>query len=183
MISSVLFYSVVAIITVLLVTAAYAGFSAAPFVPTFQKDVVRMLTLARVGEHDTVADLGAGDGRFLITAAKRFGARGVGYELSILMYLIASLRIALSGTRHAVRLRCADFYRADLSKYDVICCFLTPMAMRKLEPKFLKECRPGTRVVSYAFRLPNIEPDEVSKPTPTSSPIFLYHLRVPHASV
>ncbi len=178
MIATVALYSVIAIIMIVLISAAYAGLSAAPFVPTFQKDVMRMLTLAEVGEHDIVADLGAGDGRFLIAAAKRFNARGVGYELSILMYLIALLRIALSGVRRTVTVKCSDFYRADLSRYSVICCFLTPMAMKKLEPKFLKECRPGTCVVSYAFRLPNVEPDGMSKPTPTSSPIFLY--RIPH---
>lgn len=177
MLSTVVFYFVIVVVGAVLITAAYAGFKAAPFVPTFQRDVVRLLELAHVTDKDRIVDLGAGDGRFLITAAGRFNAQATGYELSLLMFIIAWIRVIVSRTKNRVTLKCADFYHADLSQFSVICCFLTPMAMRKLEPKFLKECRPGTRIVSYAFRLPSLTPDEISKPTPTSSPIFLYRLQ------
>ena len=182
MLSSIFFYALVVCVMVVLVSAALAGFKAAPFVPTFQRDVLRMLELAGVNERDMVVDLGAGDGRFLITAARKFNAHAVGYEMSILMYLIAWIRILMTGTRKRVSLKCADFYHADLSRYSVICCFLTPMAMKKLEPKFMRECAPGTRIISYAFRLPTIEPSEYSKPTPTSSPVFLYRISAPPVS-
>lgn len=170
----ILFYSVVLLVFAVLVTAAIAGFRAAPFVPTFQRDVIRMLELASVAGTDTVADLGAGDGRFIVTAARRFGARSFGYEISILMYVICRLRIIVARVSGRARMKFADFFHADFSSYSVICCFLTPRAMERLEAKFTAECPPGTRICSYAFKLPHMQPDAVSKPTPTSSPIFLY---------
>lgn len=155
-------------------SAAIAGMKAAPYVPTFQRDVRRMLKIAGVRPHELVVDLGAGDGRFLITAAREFQADCLGYELSVLPFLIAQLRVWLSGVRGNVRIMLSDFFHADLSTAHVITCFLTPMAMKKLEPKFLTELRPGTRIVSYAFKLPTLEPTLVDRSEPKSGPVFLY---------
>ncbi len=172
--SDIVFYFFIAVLFVILVTAALAGIKAAPYVPTFQRDVERMLACAGVKKDELVVDLGAGDGRFLITAARRYGARGIGYELSFMMYLIALLRVTASGVGSRVKIRYGDFYRASLSDADVVCCFLTPYAMKRLEKKFGDECRPGARVVSYAFKLPSRVSDTISKPTPRSTPVFLY---------
>lgn len=174
MIGELILYLVIAVIFTILITAAVAGFRAAPYVPTFQKDVVRLLESAAVRPDELVVDLGAGDGRFLITAAKRFGARGIGYELSLLMFIIAWVRVQLSGQRSRVRIRYGDFFRVPLDRADVICCFLTPPAMRKLEPIFGSSCKSGARVASYAFRLPNRPPSVVSKPESRATPIFIY---------
>lgn len=170
------FYIVVGIIFVIFLTAAVAGMKAAPYVPTFQRDVRRMLKLAGVKPDELVVDLGAGDGRFLITAAREFGATGVGYEISLLPWLIAQIRIAVAKLRRQVRVSYKDFYRVSLRDANVVTCFLTPMAMKKLEPKFQAELRPGTRVVSYAFKLPTWQPASVDKPTPTSTPVFVYRV-------
>lgn len=172
--SDILFYLFIAVLFVILVTAAIAGVKAAPYVPTFQRDVERMLACSEVRKDELVIDLGAGDGRFLITAAKKFGANGIGYELSFLMYLIALLRVFVSGVGSRVSIRYGDFYRASFASADVVCCFLTPYAMKRLEKKFNDECKRGARVVSYAFKLPVRSPEIVSKPTSRSTSVFVY---------
>lgn len=177
MLADVVLYLFVGFVFVMLITAAIAGWKAAPYVPTFQRDVRRMLKVAGVKRGDLVVDLGAGDGRFLITAAREFGARGLGYEVSILPYLVAKARVMMAGLSSAVRIQFRDFYSADLASADVVTCFLTPSAMRKLEPKFVHELRPGCRVVSYAFKLPTWSPDLINKPSPRSTPVFLYRQR------
>lgn len=174
MLADVFLYVLVGIIFLVFLTAAIAGIKAAPYVPTFQRDVRRMLSLAQVKPGELVVDLGAGDGRFLIMAAREFGARGLGYELSVLPFIAAQLRVLLAGLRAKVRIRYRDFYQVDLGQADVVTCFLTPMAMRKLEPKFAHELKVGARVVSYAFKLPNMPPQAIDKPDPRATPVFVY---------
>ncbi|MBI4426504.1 MAG: class I SAM-dependent methyltransferase [Candidatus Kerfeldbacteria bacterium] len=172
--ADLLFYGIVIVVILVFATAAIAGVKAAPYVPTFQRDVRRMLRVAEVKPGELVVDLGAGDGRFLITAVREFGARAVGYELSLLPYLVAKLRVRLAGLGRQIQIFYRDFYQVDLSPADVVTCFLTPRAMTKLEPKFTAELNSGRRVVSYAFKLPTIEPLSVDKPHPRATPIFLY---------
>lgn len=164
----------VVVIFGIFISAAFGGILAAPFVPTFQRDVRRMLKLARVEPKDYIYDLGSGDGRFLIISATEFGARSRGFEVSWLPFLISWVRIKLRRVSHLVSVECKNFYRQDLSGASVVTCFLTPRAMKKLEAKFANELRSGTRVISYAFKLPSWKPVAVDKPTPTSTPVFLY---------
>jgi len=173
MFGNFVFYFVIVLVLAIFLTAAIAGFSAAPYVPTFTRDVKRLLELAGVTKDELVVDLGAGDGRFLI-AAIRYGARAIGYEISLLLYCIAQATITLRRLRGKIRIVYKNFYDCNLGNADVICCFLTPKAMKRLEPKFERECKRGARVVSYAFKLPQRKPSMVSKPTQTSTPIFLY---------
>lgn len=174
MVNDVVFYALVGLLFLTLLTAALAGWKAAPYVPTFQRDVRRMLKLAAVKPGELVVDLGAGDGRFLIIAAREFGARSVGYEFSILPYLVALLRMGLAGVRRQARVEYRDFFQVDLSSADVVTCFLTPKAMAKLEPKFKRELKVGCRIVSYAFKLPGWTPVEIDKPKSNVGPVFLY---------
>lgn len=162
------------VLVVVFVTAAIAGLKAAPYVPTFQRDVRRMLKLAGVKPDELVIDLGAGDGRFLITAAREFQARGIGYEISILPYLVALVRVLCSGVRQRVHIELRDFYQVDLSPAKVVTVFLTPMAMAKLKSKFERELRPGTRIVSFAFPVPDWKPTTVDKPEPRATSVYLY---------
>ncbi|MBI5404771.1 MAG: class I SAM-dependent methyltransferase [Candidatus Kerfeldbacteria bacterium] len=164
------------IIFVIFATAALAGLKAAPYVPTYQRDVRRMLKLADVRPDELVVDLGAGDGRFLLTAAAEFKARGLGFEFSFLPFVVARLRIIARQLQSRVRIMPKDFFSQDLAAADVVTCFLTPAAMKKLEPKFQQELRPGARIVSYAFKLPTWVPSKIDKPTPTSTPVFLYRV-------
>ncbi len=176
MFTDVFLYVFISLVFIVLVTAAFAGWKAAPYVPTWQRDVRRMLQLAQVKPGELVVDLGSGDGRFLVTASQEFGSQAVGYELSLLPYVVSLIRKRISrANRISVKFR--DFYRADLSPADVVVCFLTPKAMKKLEPKFERELRPGTRVVSFAFRLPGWPSSLVDKPTPQSTPVFVYRVQ------
>jgi len=133
-----------------------------------------MLKLANVRPGELVVDLGAGDGRFLLSAVRNHQAKALGYELSILPFLVARIRIWLARVGRNATVRLRDFYSQDLGQADVVTCFLTPEAMAKLEPKFQRELRPGTRVVSYAFAMPNWKPELVDKPTPTTTSVYLY---------
>lgn len=165
-----------ALIVVLLAagSAAWAGWRAAPFVPTRQRDVERMLRIADIHPGELVYDLGAGDGRFVVTAAERYQARAVGFEISVLPYLIGRWRIwrAKQGTLAAMRFQ--DFFNRDLSAADVIVCFLTPRAMTKLGTKLRRELKPGTRVVSFAFSIRGWTPALKDKPDPRTMAVYLY---------
>lgn len=155
-------------------TAAWAGWRAAPYVPTRQADVERLLRLANITSTDVVYDLGAGDGRFVMTAAKRYGVRALGFEISVLPYLVAQLRIRLAGLGRLASMRYQDFYHQSLSEATVVVCFLTPGAMARLGPKFRRELRPGTRVLSYAFAIAGWTPDLKDKPNPQTMAVYVY---------
>jgi|SRR3989344_5272539 len=159
-------------------TFAYAGLIAAPWVPLWQKDVRRMLTLAQIKPGEILYDLGAGDGRIIIMAAKEFGATAVGFEIAVLPYLLGLFKIRLQGLGGKAILKYADFYRNDLSQADVICTFLTPQAMIKLKSKLKKEIKPGGRIVSYAFSLLDWPAEKIDKPSQKSTTIYLYRKSV-----
>jgi tRNA A58 N-methylase Trm61 len=155
-------------------TAAYAGLRAAPWLPVFKKDIDRILKLAQVKDSDLVYDLGCGDGRVITAMANNSQAQVVGYEVSFLLYLWTSLKIFFLGLPKRVEIRYADFLWRDLGQATVIFCFLTPMAMKKLSPKFKKELKSGTRIISYSFSLPDWQPREVNRPDGRSIPIYYY---------
>jgi SAM-dependent methyltransferase len=125
----------------------------APYVPTPQPVVEAMLALARVGPADVVYDLGSGDGRIPITAAERFGARGVGIEIDPFMVSQAEGNRARSPARDRVRFITGDLFDADLSEATVVTLFLFPKINARLVPKLRRELRPGSRIVAHHFDL------------------------------
>jgi len=125
----------------------------APYVPTPQQIVEAMLELARVGPADVVYDLGSGDGRIPITAAKRFGARGVGIEIDPFMVSQAEGNRAKSTARDRVKFITGDLFEADLSEATVVTLFLFPKVNARLVPKLRRELRPGRRIVAHHFDL------------------------------
>lgn len=169
------FLWLLALLVVLALTATYAwgAWRAAPYVPTVQRDVDRMLALANIQPGETVLDLGAGDGRFLLTAARRFQAKTIGYEISLLPYLVGKIRLWLARGLTA-DMKFQDFFHVDLSGANVVVCFLTPGAMARLAPKFQAELKPGTRIVSYAFSIPGWTPVTKDKPAPNIMAAYLY---------
>lgn len=167
-----LLISVVAILSILIASAAWAGFKAAPWVPTWGKDFERVVRLAGLTAGEVVYELGAGEGRLLLQFARTPVARVVGFEISLVPFAIAWLRVRHLRPRVAVRFQ--DFFKTNFREADVIFCFLTPPAMRKLQPKFAAECRPGTRVISYAFSLPGWTPEVMDKPRPNAMAIYRY---------
>ena len=126
------------------------------WVPTPWVTVHDMLKLAEVGPDDLVYDLGCGDGRILIAAARDYGARGVGIEIDPLRYLWSKLMVARWGVGDRVEIVFGNFFNLDTRPATVVTCYLRPKTNVKLEGKLLSELRPGTRVVSNTFIFPTI---------------------------
>jgi cyclopropane fatty-acyl-phospholipid synthase-like methyltransferase len=121
------------------------------FVASPQSVVDAMLQLARVTAADVVYDLGSGDGRIPITAAQRYGARGVGIEIDPLLVRQANDRLARAGVGDRVRFVNQDLFDADLSDATVVTFFLLPRVIDRLVPKLKRELKPGTRIVSHQY--------------------------------
>jgi SAM-dependent methyltransferase len=130
------------------------------WVPTPERAVDRMLAFAGVGPRDLVVDLGSGDGRIPIVAAKRFGARGLGIEYSPDLVEVSRRSARTEGVADRVKFVQGDLFEADFRDATVVTLYLLTSLNVKLRPKLL-EMRPGTRIVSHAFRMGDWEPDEM----------------------
>jgi precorrin-6B methylase 2 len=131
-----------------------------PFVPTPQEVVDGMLTLAQVKKGDTVYDLGSGDGRIVITAAKKYGVRAVGFEIDPELLKQSRANIKKEGVEKLAEIREQDILTVDLSPASVLTMYLLPSVNLKLKPKILSEMKPGSRVVSHAFDMGDWKPDK-----------------------
>jgi protein-L-isoaspartate O-methyltransferase len=131
----------------------------APFVTTPEEVVERMLALADTRAEDVVIDLGSGDGRIVIAAARRFGARGLGVELDASLVEIARENARRAGVAERVQFAVGDVRHADLSRASVVTMYLLPALMDQLQAKLLAELRPGARIVSHAFAMTGWKPD------------------------
>jgi predicted RNA methylase len=118
--------------------------------------VSKMLTMANVKPGELVYDLGCGDGRILIVAVRQFGARAVGIEVDPLRYLWSQIRIRLLGLRNKVRIEYGNFFAHDLSKADVVTCYLLQGTNNRLEEKINRELRPDARIISSVYTLPSL---------------------------
>lgn len=130
------------------------------FVPTPQRVVDEMLKVANVSKDDIVYDLGSGDGRIVITAAKEYGARGVGIDIDPRRIAEATANARQVGVGHLVRFLNQDLFRTNLSEATVVTLYLLPGLNLKLRPKLLAELKPGTRIVSHAFNMGNWLPEK-----------------------
>jgi hypothetical protein len=124
---------------------------APPFVTTPPELVERMLALARMQRGDVVMDLGSGDGRIVIAAAKNHGVHAIGIELDPALVAAARENAQGAGVEQLTTFVHGDVLKADLSSASVITAYLLPWLMDQLQPKFLAELAPGTRIVSHAF--------------------------------
>ena len=122
-----------------------------PYVPTRLEIVREMLAMASVRSDDVVYDLGSGDGRIVITAAREHGARGVGYEIDPALVRRAEANARRAGVADRVRFVLGDIFDADLRDATVVTLYLLPEINLKLKPKLLAELRPGTRLVSHNY--------------------------------
>jgi SAM-dependent methyltransferase len=143
--------------------------------PTPVPVVRAMLELAAVGPQDVVYDLGSGDGRILITAAKEFGARGVGIEIDPALVDRARANARDAGVADTVEFRLGDMYAADVTPATVVTLFLHPEPNLKLRPRLRSGLRPGSRVVSYIWDMGDWTPDEVRRVNRRQ--IFLWRTR------
>jgi len=129
------------------------------WVPTPERMIRRLLQLADVTPDDVVVDLGAGDGRIPVYAAKHFGARAIGVELEENLVLVSAASAKAQGVSHLTRFVRQDLFEFDLSAATVVALYISPGVMTKLKPRLLG-LQPGTRVVSHYFTLGDWEPDE-----------------------
>ncbi|OGY45153.1 MAG: hypothetical protein A3A24_00265 [Candidatus Buchananbacteria bacterium RIFCSPLOWO2_01_FULL_46_12] len=149
-------------------------FCRVPFVPTPRKRVAEILDLLALKQNDVFYDLGCGEGRFLIAAAKR-GAKATGFEITPWAYLRGKLNLWL--TKSPAEILYQNFYQADLSKADSVYCFLIDSVMPKVEEKLKKELKPGAKIVCYGFKLPTWPPIKIISTNPKNkkaSKIYLY---------
>jgi len=123
------------------------------FVPTPNEVVSAMLRLAAVTRKDTVYDLGCGDGRIVIAAAQRYGARGVGVDIDPDRVAEATENVRKAGVGKLVKIVRGDLFEADISEATVVTLYLLTELNRKVRPKLMRDLRPGARVVSHAFSM------------------------------
>ena len=130
-----------------------------PFVPTTEEAVSAMLKLAGVKSTDVVYDLGCGDGRIVISAARNFGAHAVGVDINPVRIKEARENAHNAGVENLVRFEENDLFQADIHQATVVTLFLLSQVNLKLRPKLMQDLRPGTRVVSNTFDMGDWKPD------------------------
>jgi hypothetical protein len=140
--------------------AVAQDFGDTPYVQTPQNIVDRMLTIAHVGPGDYVIDLGSGDGRLVITAAQKYGARGFGVDLDRRLVELANRLAARAGVADRASFYERDLYATDLTAASVVTIYLLPEVNLMVRPKLLATLRPGTRIVSHDYGMGAWTPDE-----------------------
>jgi ribosomal protein L11 methylase PrmA len=130
------------------------------YVPTPEEVVEAMLQVAKVTKNDVVYDLGTGDGRIPVLAAKKYGARGVGIDIDPQRIKDATENVAKNGVGDRVRIIQGDLFETDISEATVVTLYLLPSLNQKLIPKLNKELKPGTRIVSHAFDMGDWKPEQ-----------------------
>ncbi|MDR3717394.1 MAG: methyltransferase domain-containing protein [Bryobacteraceae bacterium] len=131
-----------------------------PYVQTPPNVVTAMLRMARVRANDVVIDLGCGDGRIVIAAAKDFGARGVGYDIDPQRILEARENATKAGVTARAQFVQKDLFDVRISEASVVTVFLLPPVLEKLRPRLLGDLAPGARIVSHSFPMRNWKPDQ-----------------------
>lgn len=129
------------------------------YVPTPEPVVDAMLELARVQDGDVLYDLGSGDGRIPVTAAREYGVRAVGIDIDPTRTAEARTNVRNAGVEDLVTIRQGDLFEADISEANVVTLYLLDSLNQKLRPKLLRELEPGTRIVSHAFTMGDWEPE------------------------
>lgn len=162
---------IVLISFLILLSAWLPNMKGAPWIPTRLKKVKKMLLMADVKPGETIYDLGCGDGRVIIMAARKFKAKAIGVEIDPLRFLWCQFLITVLGLRKRVKVLYGDLFHKDLQKADVVFCYLLQSTNNRLEEKLIEELSPDTRIVSNTFQffsLPLINVDE--------SGIFVYKI-------
>ena len=152
--------------------------AAVPYVPTRPEIVDAMLELGEIGPKDNVYDLGCGDGRILIAAAKRFGASGLGVDIQNDVIAMAEAQAQWEGVSNRVKFALRDLFDLDLRPATVVMLYLSVEINIRLRPKFLAELRPGSRIVSNRFDMANLwRPNRTI--VAAGTPIHLWRVGVP----
>jgi SAM-dependent methyltransferase len=150
-----------------------------PYVPTKTPVVDRMLQMANVKSGDVLYDLGCGDGRIVIAAAKRFGIRGVGIDIDPERIAEANENARKAGVTHRVKFIQGDLFDADIRDATVVTLYLLPDINLRLRPKLLSELQPGTRIVSHNYGMGDWTPDRSAKLTVDGTEHVVFAWTVP----
>jgi tRNA G37 N-methylase Trm5 len=132
----------------------------APYVPTPQDVVDRMLTLAGVQKNDFVVDLGCGDGRIPVTAARKYGARGLGVDIDPVRIAEANANAKAAGVEHLVTFKLQDAMKTDVSSATVVTTYLLSASNLKLRPILTKTMKPGSRIITHNFSMGDWAPEK-----------------------
>jgi len=155
----------------------------APYVPSPQPVVEKMLEAVALKPGEVVYDLGCGDGRILITAVQKFKAKGVGVELSPKLVAQAQEQVSKRGLQNWITIRQGDLLEADFSGADVVTLYLLTSLNARLQPKFEQTLKPGARVVSHDFAIRGWQPVRVEKVKVSNRThtIYVYEIKKPPA--
>lgn len=134
-----------------------------PYVPTSNAVVEAMLQMAKVTKNDVVYDLGCGDGRIVITAAKKYGATGTGIDINPQRITEAKKNAEAAQVTDKVTFREGDLFETDFSEATVVTLYLLPAVNLKLRPILLEQLKPGTRIVSHAFDMGDWKPEQTKE--------------------
>ena len=180
-IADILSFALAAFVFLMLVTAVVNLFIRVPYVPSRKKIVRHLIKLAHIQNGQTIYDLGCGDGRFLVEAEKMAHQenkqiQAIGFELAPLPFLIASFKKLLYRGQFKVSMK--NFFHENLSKADMIFCYLGPETLKKLAEKMQKECRKGTKIYSHTFKIEGLTPAKVwvKNPKLHLPTIYLYQI-------
>lgn len=148
------------LVLIFLCSLTYAARAGAPWVPTWKRDIDRLATLLDLKPGERFFELGCGDGRVSIELAKLSGAHATGVELSLLQWLVAQIRRVL-GHHKNVTFVLGNAFNVDLTNADAVYLFLMPATYKKIRPKLERELKPGARVVTYVWPMPDWTPTRV----------------------
>ena len=151
---------IVGFIIIFLLPGLFAAFTSGPFVPSGKKRLETMFKLAKLKKTDRFVDLGCGDGRFVFKAAPEV-EEAIGYDLSIPLVVFGRIKAFL--TRSKAKIRFGNIWQQDVSDSTVIFCYLLPNAMVHFHKSVWPTLKPGTRVISHAFPIKEIQPEEVEE--------------------
>ena len=171
---------VISLFLILLVAAQAQPVQLAPSTATPPDVVDRMLSLAKVTQSDVVYDLGCGDGRIVIAAAQKFGARGVGIDIDRGLIAKAEAAARAAGVSDRVTFEVQDATTVDVSRATVVTLYLLAASNLKLRPNLTKQLRPGSRIVSHNYPMGDWEPDRVDTfvdAKGTTRTLFLWTIR------
>ena len=150
-----------------------------PYVPTDDKIVERMLTIANVGKKDMLYDLGSGDGRIPITAAKKYGTRGIGVDIDPIRVKEANENAKKAGVTDKVKFVQQDLFETDIKSATVVTLYLLPEVNLRLRPKLLSDLKPGTRVVSHNYDMGDWTPLKSETINLNGTDHYIYFWTVP----
>lgn len=157
------FLALHSLLILILFPAPIRGQDEIPFLPTSMEVVDRMLEIAEVKQGDVVYDLGSGDGRIVIRAAKKYGARGVGIEMDGWLVEASRAKAKEEGVDHLVEFRNEDALKAEISEATVVTLYMLPWFNEMMRPAFQKQLRPGSRVVAHDYGIEGWPPDKIEK--------------------